>query len=405
MKFSFFMMPLHHPSENPSLAYQRDVSLIEYADDLDFDEFYIGEHHSGGWETMPAPEMALAMAAARAKRIRLGTSVISLPFHHPFHVAERMAFLDQLTRGRVILGVGPSNLASDIKLFDVPPGDLRPMMRESVDVIVRLLESPDPFDYEGRFWKLRDARLQVRSYQSPRMPLAIASAGSRGAIDLSAEYGMILLSFGGRKIQDNLALSEQWPYMEECARRRGARVSRENWRITTHLHLAESREKAWAEVEEAAMRDMNYFMDIGLKPAYEAYPDQPRSEITPRSAAEQRYWIVGTPDDAIETIEKMREETGGFGGLMLTTHEWASDQKTRASLELFARHVMPHFRGHTQDLKAEWSRLRKDAAEGKMSPQGGTPSWETPGREGHRSNLFTYPPEPGDFPKRAEESG
>ena len=285
MKFSFFMMPLHHPSENPSLAYQRDVSLIEYADELDFDEFYIGEHHSGGWETMPAPEMALAMAAARAKRIRLGTSVISLPFHHPFHVAERMAFLDQLTRGRAILGVGPSNLASDIKLFDVPPGDLRPMMRESVDIIVRLLESPEPFDYEGRFWKLRDARLQVRSYQSPRMPLAIASAGSRGAIDLAAEYGMILLSFGGRKIQDNLALSEQWPYMEESARRRGARVSRENWRITTHLHLAESREKAWTEVEEAAMRDMNYFMDIGLKPAYEAYPDQPRSEITPRSAA------------------------------------------------------------------------------------------------------------------------
>ena len=92
MKFSVFMMPLHHPSENPSLAFDRDIELIRYADELGYDEFFIGEHHSGGWETMPVPEMALAKASAHAHRIRLGTSVISVPFHHPFHVAERMAF-------------------------------------------------------------------------------------------------------------------------------------------------------------------------------------------------------------------------------------------------------------------------------------------------------------------------
>lgn len=401
MKFSFFMMPIHHPSENPSLAYQRDISLIEYADELDFDEFYIGEHHSGGWETIPAPEMALAMAAAKAKRIRLGTSVISVPFHHPFHLAERMVFLDQLTRGRVIFGVGPSNLVSDIKLFDIPSGDLRPMMNESVDIMVKLLESPEPFDYEGRFWKLRNVCLQVRSYQRPRMPLAIASAGSRGAIDMAARHEMILLSFGGKKIMENLSLSEQWPYMEECARKYGTRVSRENWRITTYVHLAESREKAWADVEKIAQRDMNYFMDIGLKPAYEAYPDQPRAEITPKVAAEQRYWIVGTPDDAIEMIEKIKEESGGFGGLMLTTHEWVGDQKIRNSLEMFARYVMPHFRGHSLDLQNEWRRLQKEVAQGELPEMGGAPSWETPGLEGHRSNLFTYPPESGNFPKEA----
>ena len=399
MKFSFFMMPLHHPSENPSLAFERDISLIEYADELDFDEFYIGEHHSGGWETMPAPEMALAMAAAKAKRIRLGTSVIGVPFHHPFHLAERMAFLDQLTRGRVIFGVGPSNLISDIKLFDIPPGDLRPMLRESVDIMVKLLESPEPFDYEGRFWKLRNVCLQVRSYQSPRMPFAVASAGSRGTIDMAAQYEMILLSAGGKKVGENLPLSEQWAYMEECARKHETQASRENWRITTHLYLAESREKAWADIEEFALSDMNYFMDIGLKPSYEAYPDQPRSEITPKIAAERRNWIVGTPDDAIEAIEKIQEETGGFGGLMLTTHEWVGDRKIRDSLELFARYVMPHFRGHTLDLKNEWRRLQKSVAQGEMPPTSGTPSWKTPGWEGHRSNLFTYPPEDGDFPK------
>ena len=149
MKFSFFMMPLHLPTENPALAFDRDISLIHYADALDFDEFFIGEHHSGGWETMPAPEMVLAKAAAHAHRIRLGTSVISLPFHHPFHVAERMAFLDHLTRGRAILGVGPCNLISDKKLFGLPNEKLYPMLAESVDIIVRLLESPIPLTIRG----------------------------------------------------------------------------------------------------------------------------------------------------------------------------------------------------------------------------------------------------------------
>lgn len=199
MKFSFFMMPIHHPSENPALAFDRDISMIHHADTLDFDEFFIGEHHSGGWETMPVPEMALAKASAHAHRIRLGTSVVSLPFHHPFHVAERIAFLDHLTRGRAILGVGPSNLITDKKLFGVPNERLYPMLAESVDIIVRLLESSDPIDYDGSFWKFREMRLQLRSYQQPRLPLAIASSGSSGSLELAGKYGMMLLSIAGKK--------------------------------------------------------------------------------------------------------------------------------------------------------------------------------------------------------------
>ena len=81
MKFGFFMMPLHHPSENPTLAFERDLDFIEYVDHLGFDECFIGEHHSAGWETIPAPDIFIAMAAARTKRITLGTGVIDLPYH------------------------------------------------------------------------------------------------------------------------------------------------------------------------------------------------------------------------------------------------------------------------------------------------------------------------------------
>jgi limonene 1,2-monooxygenase len=364
MKFSIFMMPLHYPTENPSLAFDRDIELVRYADELSFDEFFIGEHHSGGWETMPAPEMALAKASASAHRIRLGTSVISVPFHHPFHVAERMAFLDHLTRGRAILGVGPCALVTDKNLFGLPTGKLYPMMAESVEIIVRLLESPEPIDYDGEFWKIKQMRLQLRSYQNPRMPLAIASSGNPVSLELAGKHGMLFLSPAGKNVRNNQTKAEQWKKIEAIAAKHGTATSRENWRIASCVYLASSKEEAWRDVEASIGRDMVYFAAIGLKAPYEAYPGQPLHEITPRSGADRRDWIIGTPDDAIQQIERMQAETGGFGGLMLATHEWAATDKLRRSYELFARYVMPHFRGHTLGYRDEWGRLQEAAANG-----------------------------------------
>ena len=197
MKFAFFMMPLHTPNENPSLAFERDIDLINYAEKLGFDEYFIGEHHSAAWETMPSPEMVLAKASATATRITLGTGVVSLPFHHPFHVAERFAFLDHLTRGRVVLGVGPSGLPTDVQRFNIPGKELNPMMRESTDIIVKLLESPDPITFEGKYWSIKDMALQLRSYQQPRLKLATPSAGSKRSLDFVAQYEMMCFSVAG----------------------------------------------------------------------------------------------------------------------------------------------------------------------------------------------------------------
>jgi limonene 1,2-monooxygenase len=375
MKFSIFMMPLHHPTENPSLAFDRDIALIEYADELGYDEFFIGEHHSGGWETMPAPEMALAKASARAHRIRLGTSVISVPFHHPFHVAERMAFLDHLTRGRAILGVGPCALVTDKNLFGLATEKLYPMMAESVEIIVRLLESPEPIDYDGQFWKLRQMRVQLRSYQQPRMPLAIASSGNAVSLELAGTHGMLFLSPAGKNVRNNQTKAEQWKKVEAIAAKHGTQTSRDNWRVATCVYLTESREEAWRDVEASIGRDMEYFASIGLKAPYESYPGQPSHEITPRSGADRRDWIIGTPDDAIAQIERMQAETGGFGGLLLATHEWASTEKLRRSYELFARYVMPHFRGHTLGYQDEWRRIQEAAAnDGFKSGDANSPS-------------------------------
>ena len=245
-------------------------------------------------------------------------------------------------------------------------------MAESVDIIVRLLESDDPIDYEGRFWSFRDMRLQFRSYQQPRMPLAIATSGSQPSLELAGRYGMILMSMAGKNFTKIPPHAEQWSIVEKIAAEHGARTSRDNWRIATSVYLAETREESWADVEEGIMRETEYFWKIGVRPQYEEYPDQPWSEVTARSAADRRNWIIGTPEDAIAAIERMQEETGGFGGLMLTTHEWTSQEKIRRSLELFARYVIPHFRGYTRGLLDEWRRIKEETESGfPLNTEGG----------------------------------
>ena len=130
------MAPFHPTNENPTLALERDLELLQWLDTLGFDEAYIGEHHSAGWETICSPELFMATAAERTRSIRLGTGVISLPYHHPYMVANRMVLLDHLTRGRVIQGVGPGALGTDAYMFGIDPSRQREMMDESLGVII-----------------------------------------------------------------------------------------------------------------------------------------------------------------------------------------------------------------------------------------------------------------------------
>ena len=113
MNFGIFMAPFHHMNDNPTLAIDRDLEIIQWLDHLGFDQAWIGEHHSVGWETIASPEIFIGVAAERTKNIKLGTGVVSLPYHHPLMVANRMILLDHLTKGRVLLGVGPGALQTD----------------------------------------------------------------------------------------------------------------------------------------------------------------------------------------------------------------------------------------------------------------------------------------------------
>jgi limonene 1,2-monooxygenase len=366
MNFGFFMMPSHSHRDNPTLAFERDLQLIEYAEGLGFDEFWVGEHHSGGWETIPAPDIFLAAAATRTRRIRLGTAVINLPYHHPFHVAERMAFLDHLAYGRVMLGCGPGVLSTDIQLFGLDPPDLRPMMNESLDIILRLYREDGLISHDGKYWQIKDMELQVKPYQQPHLPVVLISSGSGNSIRVAAERGLPVIS-GAFTLPTALDISQQWQQYAQVASESGHSVSRDGWRLSTNIYLAETNEQAMEDASRGALEEINqYFFNNGGKPTYEAYPGQPSAEISFEQIVRQRNWIIGDPDYCIQRIRELEAATGGFGGLLMVTLEWTSPEKWRKSLELFARYVMPEFKSTLRGIQNSYRRMVENNRLGRL---------------------------------------
>ena len=366
MKFGFFMMPSHSHRDNPTLAFERDLQLIEYAESLGFDEFWVGEHHSGGWESIPAPDIFLAAAATRTKRIRLGTAVINLPYHHPFHVAERMAFLDHLTYGRVMMGCGPGVLGPDIQLFNLDPSDLRPMMNESVDIILKLYREDGLVSYDGRYWQIKDMELQIKPYQQPHLPVFMVSSGSGNSLRVAAERGLPIVS-GVFALPGALDIGRQWELYERTAQEAGHAVNRDDWRLSTNIYLADSMEEARNDIAKGAMAEAHqYFFQTGGKPTFEAYPGQPAEEITLEQIIEQRNWIIGDPDYCVQRIREIEAASGGFGGLLMVAVEWTSPEKWRRSLELFARYVVPQFNGSLRGIQNSYQRMLEDNRLGRL---------------------------------------
>ena len=168
MGFGAFLAPHHPIGENPTLQFRRDLKFVEHLDELGYDEFWCGEHHSSGWEMIASPEMFLAAAGERTKRIKLGTGVVSLPYHHPYNVAQRMVQLDHMTGGRAIFGSGPGALPSDAHTLGIDPMTQRDRQDDAIGVIRRLFKG-ERVTKKTEWYTLQDAR-----------PAAAAAAGGHG---------------------------------------------------------------------------------------------------------------------------------------------------------------------------------------------------------------------------------
>ena len=374
LRFGAFFAPYHEPRENPTLALERDLDTMVLLDRLGFHEAWIGEHHSTGWETVASPEMFLAVAAERTRHIRLGTGAVSLPYHHPLLVADRIVLLDHLTRGRIDFGVGPGGHLSDAMTLGLDPARLRDMQAESLEVIERLFLESEPFTHRSDWFQLNDAVLQLRPYQDPHPPFATTSMESPWGMQLAGRHGAGVLSLAvGRGPNGPIDLRAHWAIAEESAEAAGRTVDRRNWRLVVPVHLAESRREAIDAIRDGAGRfQLDYVTGTTGRPS--PVPG-PHAKVVDQMV-ERGAWVVGTPDDAIPVIQGLIEQSGGFGALLIWGQEWADSDATRRSYELFARYVMPRFTGALEGLetsnrvvRAKTEELHRERTEGVLRAQ------------------------------------
>jgi limonene 1,2-monooxygenase len=251
MKFGMFLAPFHRIGEDPTLALERDLELIELLDRLGYDEVWVGEHHSAGREIIADPVAFIAAASRTTRHIRLGTGVLSLPYHHPLIVADQMVMLDHLTRGRAMLGVGPGALTSDAYMMGIDPMTQRRRMTEALDAVMALLRAEGPVTMETDWFVLRDARLQIASYTYPHLPVAVAASFTPSGPTAAGRHGVGLLSVAGVASD---RFPNTWQWMEEAAAESGRQVDRGEWRVVVPFYLAETREEAIADVAEGYRR-------------------------------------------------------------------------------------------------------------------------------------------------------
>jgi len=342
--FGAFLAPHHPIGEHPTLQFRRDLDLAEHLDKLGYDEFWCGEHHSTGWEIIASPEMFLAAAGERTHRIRLGTGVVSLPYHHPFNVAQRIAQLDHMTGGRVIFGSGPGALPSDAYMLGIDPMVQRDRQDEAIGVIKRLLKGEPRFSYESDWFTLRDARLQLLPLQED-LPFAVASMVSPSGMTLAGKHGTGVLSIGSMSTAGLAALPLQWSFAEEASAKSGAAIDRKNWRIVMTWHIAETREQARKEARDGLFRWHNeYTVGTLMRPGAAPFKT-PDDAVDQTAFVEGSAAVIGTPDDLVASIRKMVELTGGFGTVIGFAHDWANREATFRSWELIARYVVPEVNG------------------------------------------------------------
>ena len=356
MKFGIFLAPFHRVGENPTLAIDRDMELIEWLDHLGYDEVWIGEHHSAGWELIASPEIMIAAAAERTRHIMLGSGVTSLPYHHPFLVAQRFVQLDHMTRGRAMLGCGPGALVSDAYMMGIEATTQRVRMDEALDAIMALLRCDEPVTMKTDWFELRDARLHLAPYTDPHFPIAVASVMTPAGMISAGKHGLGVLSLGAGLPGGPEAIAEHWRIGEETAAKHGTSMDRAKWRLVVNVHVADDDELALRQVHAGERHEtVTYFEETLGRPPGRA--DDPLREGVVAGTT-----LVGTPDTVSKGIERLVDlSRGGFGGLLFRANEWANREETLKSYELFARYVMPRFQGSLDSVAAssEWARANR----------------------------------------------
>jgi limonene 1,2-monooxygenase len=356
LRNGIFLAPFHPVDEDPTLCIQRDFELVEHLDRLGYEEAWIGEHHSAGFEIISSPELFIAAAAERTRRIRLGTGVVSLPYHSPLMAANRIIQLDHQTRGRVMFGVGPGLLPSDAFSMGIEPATQRDRMVESIEVILRLWKG-ERVTHKSEWFNLVDATCQLLPYTSPHPEICVASSVTPSGGKLAGRHGFGMLCVAATQAGGYDALAVNWKVANDTAAEHGRKMDPQALRLVGPVHIAETREQAFENCKFGFEKWRDYFSGISAVAGRETTENRPLETLVAEGVA-----VVGTPDDAIAQIRRLQKKQGEFGCFLQLAHNWANFENTKKSYDLWQRHVTPAINGANtaRETALAWAKDNKE---------------------------------------------
>ena len=353
MKLGAFTMPSHPPERSLKDGHEWDLQNMIKADQLGFEEFWIGEHHAMVWEPHPSPDLLVVEGLRATENMRIGPGGFCLPYHHPAELANRVAMLDHISDGRLNFGFAASGSPTDWEMFGVDGmnGENREMTKESIEIIMNLWSQEPGWSYEGKYWKAAvpqpmEPLLQhhIKPLQQPHPPIGVAGLSSPSpTLELAGENGWIPMSLN---LNPGYCASH-WDSVEAGAARAGRSVDRSEWRMVREIFVADTDEEAWEHSVNGMMGRMMTEYFLPLLDAFEftdflkVDPSTPNEEVTAEYCAKHN-WLVGSPDTVVEKIEAINAEVGGFGYLLLFCFDYVDDSDAwYHSMELLANEVMP----------------------------------------------------------------
>lgn len=363
LRFGAFIAPHTPTDQHPALALEEDMDRVVWLDKLGYDEAWIGEHHSGGWEITSSPELFIAAVSQRTQTIRLGTGVSSLPYHNIYTLADRIRQLDYHTRGRAMFGVGPGSLPSDSYMQGLDTAKARDQMDEAIEPLVRLLNG-EIVTAKSDWFNLQRAQLQFVSYNERGVEIAVASQVSPTGATAAGKHGLSLLSIGATSTGGFNALGSNWAIAEETAKEHGKVMNRSGWRLVGPVHVAETREKARENVKHGIERWIDYMTQVAALPLAPPPGADPVDHMIGTGFA-----VIGTPDDFVQQMARLQEQSGGFGCFLNLDHHWADWAETRRSYELIARYAIPKINQLNRNRVAseQWLRDNNDEFKGQLT--------------------------------------
>ena len=353
MKLGMFTMPSHPPERGLGEGHDWDLQNLIWADELGFEEAWIGEHHAMVWEPHPCPDLLVVEGFRATKNIRIGPGGFLLPYHHPAELANRVAMLDHISGGRLNFGIAASGSPTDWEMFQVDGmnGENRDMVRESIDMILNLWTQPPGWSQHGKYWKVAvphpiepALRRHILPLQQPHPPISVAGLSSPSpTLEMAGERGWIPMSL-------NLNASYvkgHWDSYAAGARKADREVSRRDWRMVREVFVAPTDEEAWELSVNGMMGRMmrEYFLPLlkafGFTDFIKHDPSVSDDDVTVEYCAEHN-WFVGSPETVANKLEKVYAEVGGFGHLLLFCFDYKENPEAwRRSMELLAQDVMP----------------------------------------------------------------